>query len=90
MKMVKLSLFVLALGLLACGGDKNAATGDKAKKEAGAAHCATLLKKGTEVCNHKDVKKYGADMVAKCLKPFQDTAKAGNQLKCKMMTPKTK
>jgi hypothetical protein len=87
MKLVKLSLFVLALGLLACGGDKSAATGDKAKKASGPDHCAALLKKGTEICNGKDVKKYGADMVTKCLKPFQETVKAGNQTKCKMMTP---
>ncbi len=80
----------MALGLMACGGEKGATKGEEAKKASGPDHCAALLKKGTEVCNHKDVKKYGADMIAKCLKPYQDTAKAGNQLKCKMMTPKSK
>ena len=50
--------------------------------------CAALLAKGKEVCNAPDVAKYGAKSIAGCLKGYQATASGGNELKCKMMTPK--
>ena len=51
-------------------------------------NCTALLAKGTQVCNAPDVSKYGAKMIANCLKPYAATAGGGNELKCKMMTPK--
>jgi len=50
--------------------------------------CTALMAKGTAVCNAPDVSKYGAKMIANCLKPYAATATGGNELKCKMMTPK--
>ena len=102
MKIIRFSFIILALGLFACGGEKKAAAdGDKKattggeKKGAKAAsgdtdYCAALLKKGTEVCNADDVKKYGPKYVVNCLKPYQEQAKSGDQAKCKMMTPQGK
>ena len=46
---------------------------------------AHFQKKGEKVCNDPDVKKYGADMVKKCLKPYMETVKAGDQSKCKAL-----
>ena len=53
-------------------------------------HCAKLLEVGTKICNEPDVKKYGDKMVAKCLKGYQESAAAGDQTKCKMLTPTRK
>jgi hypothetical protein len=90
MKLITFVFVVLVLALFAIGGCEKSSKSEGGDKKGtsggdGKDYCAAFQKKGEKVCNDPDVKKYGADIVKGCLKPYMETVKAGDQSKCKAL-----